>query len=383
MKFLKMPTFWHLITVAIALSINAIGAEIYHTDLSKLPTSSKVWIGSEKTLITSNNEMSFTSPSDSKFQLLKENKQWLNKGDHWGTLNPEQLAAERKSFNIEKRKIALQIDELEDSNIEKLLKIEQSHTEIAEKASELKQALDIEELSKETKALISKASERLDKQLERLKNKIDTEQFLLENSLKHEELLLSIKQQKRALEALEHKSELKADFDGKLDLVIPEDKIKQLTEKKLVWLPPNQVFANLVDNRQVSIELTPSSSSLHAVAPEKVSLLILFGGEGQLVRAHFKSIEAIENSQFNKKKWIFAMSDEDSQSTKNAIGSQRVANLFRELDEPAHLIMKHNIASLHPAVLKERGWRGLVKVLWPESEVVFIGPQSIALRKKN
>lgn len=382
MNLLKPATFWQLLLV-VTLSIRALGADSYQTDLSKLPTATKVWLGSEKTLITTNDEMSFTSSSDSKFQLLKADGQWLKKGDHWGTLNPEQLAAEREAYNLEQRKIALQIDELEDSNIENLLKIEQSHTEISEKASELKLALKIEELSKETKERINKALERLDKQLKRLKNKIDTEQFLLENSLKHEELLLSLKQKKRVLEALEYQSELKAEFDGKLDLLIDDDKIQDLSEKKLVWLPTNQIFANLVDDRKVNVELTPSSSSLHSVAPEKVSLLIHLGAEGKLVRAQFKTVESIENSQLNNKKWVFGIADKDSDTIKNAIGTQRVANLFRELDEPAHLVMKHDIASVRPSVLKEKGWRGLVRDLWPDSQVVFIGPQSIALRQKK
>ncbi|MEO1857851.1 MAG: hypothetical protein ABGY95_10890 [Rubritalea sp.] len=382
MKLFNLDTLWQLLLVAI-LSFRALGADSYQTDLSKLPTATKIWLGSEKTLITTNDEMSFTSSSNSKFELLKTDGQWLKKGDHWGTLNPELLAAEREAYNLEESKIALQIDELEDSDIENLLKIEQSHTEISDKASELKQALKIDELSKETKERIYKALERLDKQLNRLKNKIDTEQYLLENSLKHQELVLSLKQKKRGLEALEYQSELKAAFDGKLSLRITQDKIQELSDKKLVWLPSNQIFAHIVDDRKLNVELTPTSSSLHSVAPEKVSLLIHLGAEGKLVRAKFKSVQLTENSQLNNKKWVFGIADKDAKSIKNAIGTQRVAYLFRELDEPAHLVMKHDIASVRPAILKEQGWRGLVRVLWPDSQVVFIGPQSIALRLKN
>ena len=71
---------------------------------SSLPKVTKIWVGTEKALVTSAENKEYYSTNDVEIQLLAKNGEWIEKGRHWATLNPENLNLERESLELEKKK---------------------------------------------------------------------------------------------------------------------------------------------------------------------------------------------------------------------------------------------------------------------------------------
>ncbi|MFC5050358.1 hypothetical protein ACFPK9_07020 [Rubritalea spongiae] len=304
----------------------------------------------------------------------------LKKGEHWATINPDQLAHEQKLYELEKDDFALKIDALKDAEIENLLSIEKSLNGITQKIDSLTNALTIPDLSKEVKDRISFGIEKLKKQQLRLRKKIDSETYLKETALQKRELELSLDHKKRSLQDLKHRSELKAEFSGDLELLLPSEKISELETQKVIWLKANHAYARIVDRSSLTATLTPPSSILYELDPKRISLQIPFGTQGRIARASFEA-QKIENIPHKQGvQWLFKLSEDTPSSITNTLDTPMLANLFYELNKPAHIVPKRELISTAPDTLRKEGWHGLIKKIWPETKIVTIGPQSIAIQ---
>ncbi|WP_018969761.1 hypothetical protein [Rubritalea marina] len=343
----------------------------------------KLWVAAERVTIEANNETIYRSPSAARLQINKGFSESLVKHQHWATYNPTVLDNQARNLSLLREKSALEIDNLQDDNIEELLKIEKGLNLLISKISELELALLTEDLNKKTKDRIRKAIGELQQQQERLRNKVDTEQYLLKNKLKKKEIELKLAQAIRSHESKEHQSKLIAQHAGELTFFLAPDKIEKLKKGESIWLPDNQLFAKLRDTESIHADLIINNSSLFAYDKEKLSLLIHLGSVGRLLTANYSHEKLATARSQGKRTWCFAVDQNELTYAKNAIGTQSVANIFVELDEPAHIILKNEIATLHPETLKKDGWRGVIKKIWPDAQVVMIGPQAIALKANN
>lgn len=374
---------FHTTIALLASCLSATATSTVPDSLESLGKTDRVWVAAERITISANHETVYMSPNNSKIKLTRPKMISLTKGDHWATLNPEILSHDIRSIELKKEKAALDVDNLQDDNIEELLKIEKGLNQLISKISELELALLTEELNQKTKNRIKLAIAELQKQQERLRAKVDTGQYLLKNKLKKREIELKLDQSIRTHQGKLHNAQLVAQHDGELRFSLPKDKIEQLMNGETIWLPGNTEFATLRDTQSIHADLILNNSTLFAYEKEKLQLRVHIGSVGRVLRAHFSHEKSGSARTGNRKTWSFAIDPSEVTYATNAIGSQSVANIFYQLDEPAHIVMKDLLAPLYPEILKQDGWRGVIKKIWPDAQVVMIGPQSIALRPRK
>lgn len=376
---MNLVTFLTFLTLSTQLTFAGRGIP---DDLNQLGKTDRVWVASERIFITANHETIYTSPSGSKIQLTTTNSN-LAKGEHWATINPQILKHDRVALELKKEKSALDIDNLKDDDIDELLKIEKSLNQLITKISELQLALITEDLNTITKKRIQLAINELKEQQERLRTKVDTGQYQLKNRLKKKEIDLKLAQAIRSHENKEYQAQLIALHKGKLSFQLPEDLVTQLQKGEAVWLPDNQVYATLRDNTSIHAELILNNSSLFSYDKKKLKLRIHIGSLARTLHAEFSHEKQGNARSGNRKTWSFSIDPSEGTYASNAIGTQTVASVYYQLDEPAHIIMKDQLAPLHPEILKKDGWRGVIKKIWPEAKIVMIGPQSISLNPRK
>ena len=185
---LKSIQFWLLaINPLLALEVRP---------LESFALSSRIWVGSEKAVFAYTEEKEYRSTSDLKLHLIANNNDWLDKGDHWATRNPERLEHQKRSQELELLQTEIKIDKLEDENVDKLLQLEKQYSELEAKVLELQEALNLKTFPKEMRVRITKAIERLQKQQERIQRKFDNDYYLEESKYKKVEYKNSIKGQR-------------------------------------------------------------------------------------------------------------------------------------------------------------------------------------------
>lgn len=349
------------------------------TSLKSLPMVSRIWVGTERALLTSAHHKEYYSLGDGEVVVFADDGQWLEKGEHWVTLDPENLRLERDSLQLDKEKRDLQFEEYLEQEDNKILGLKKSFQELQEKGNDLSGLLQEEGLSAVVKNKIAEAQKEVLKQQGRIKEKMKPESLQLKRQLKQRELDLAFQKKERILNTLIRNSELKAPFSGRLSFQV-KSLMQSKGEKK--WLDGNTQFATLTDDRHCSIEVTPSPGSSYKTSLKNLMIMLAPDSDGFAVLGDFEQVVKVKAANQSMERWMFAVKAEHAEQAALSMGVTRVAHVFRKLDEPAHMVMKKDLFSKNPEVLKRDGWGGLIKSLWPDAQIVFIGPQSIALKQK-
>lgn len=347
--------------------------------IEELPLVDKVWIGSEKGIIRANEFVEIFSQTSNKYLLLVKDQQWIKKGTHWATVAPDTLEIEKKSLDLSKKKTAYEISQLQDKELEATLVLKNKLNEIETNKQKLLLLSEQDQLPKETKQQIRSALLEIDKQEARITERLQPEELNTPTLLKKNELILALEKREKAYKDLLHLSELKAPITGRITLHLDSDQLQEVQSDLSIWINTNIILASFIDNKQYNVELQPLAQNLYTASPGDTTMLIDSAESGHMLRADFSKIEIVKNSN-SMKKWIFNIHPNDAVHAPQSAGQLRIVHLFKKLDKPCHVILKKDISTKAPKILKKDGWEALVKHLWPKANIVFIGPQAIAIK---
>jgi len=347
--------------------------------LSSLPKVSRIWVGTEKALVTSAQFKEFYALGDGKIEMLVKDGQWLKKGQHWATLDPESLQLERETLALEKEKNEQRFIEFEELLDNKLDGFKKALGELRTQDADLLLLAEQKEVTPVIRKKIIAAQKEIKEREKKLLSKISPENIALKSELKKRELDLLIRKKEKMLSQSIRKSELKAPFSGRIDFILKELK----KSEGATWVGAGARFATLVDDRRYSLEVTPSGFGNYSGSLDSLEIMLSPDGEGFAITGKFERLEKVQISNRSFEKWVFLVDENYSDQAAKSMGLTRIAHLFKKLDKPAHVVMKKELFSENPELLKKEGWAGLVKYLWPNAQIVFIGPQAIALSPKD
>lgn len=272
---------------------------------------------------------------------------------------------------------------------EELQRLEEKLEELIEQDRLLLEAFSNEQ---ESQLLPSGLDERVQTGLSKLKAETDRVRALIDpenrqttKDLAEKEQALQLERKRLSLIAVEKRSQIKAPFEGMLDLSteIKELLLESRESNGLIWLPPGTGIGLIADRRSYIVRIPAEGTPLGSIPQDKAKIMLTSKEEGKLVMADLLSVKQEQDGARASEIFEFKVSKEDAQSL-SVIGQQKImAHLFRTFDHPCRVIPKRDIAFEDTSVLQSGGWQMLVRKLWPEAELIAVGPQHLAVRKKK
>ena len=311
----------------------------------------------------------------------------LRKGQFWLTIDPSKLELEKQELALEEKKLKEAERKAQLDETEELLALEAKLEEVEEQRRLLLETSSVEEAAELLDAglieRVQRGVTKLDEEIERLRSLMDPETRQTAKELTKKEQALQIERKRLALIITEKRSKIKANFEGMLTLST-EVKERLLEDSEgLVWLSPGAAIG-LIANRDTYVVRIPSEGTLLDTVPQdKARIMIRNQEEGKLIMADLLQVNQEQTGAQSQDVFEFEISKEDAKSLSTVNQKKIVAHLFRTFEKPCRMIPKRDIAFEDSTTLQSGGWKLLVQKLYPEVELVAIGPQHLAVRKKE
>ena len=354
-------------------------------NLSDFPETNRIWLGLEDGAIRPRNYDSIKVDSAKFIAIHAKDGQMLKKDEHWLTIDPEELQLERKALKLEEEKFKIKLREERWNGADVIEKQKLSLDGLKSKKQELQGFLERGENIGGLEGRIQHGLLDIDKKIQRIESQIDPENVKKEFELFESEGLLDLKRKRKRFELLERRSIVRAAFDGKLQLseLVNEEIAKLESEDDPAWILNNTTIATLVDEKHYEVVVKFTNSYTRGAKPENLMVLLQDSQTGQLIEGEFDRIEEIETGSGIKYNSIFKLNNLDAGVAKHSSGETHFVHVYRKYSEKHTLVQKKDIAFISPEILKQYGWSGLVKHLWPKSTVLQVGPQTILIKSSD
>ena len=353
--------------------------------LQSFPTVQRLWMGLEEGSIRPAAYLQVRSSAEGYLSLNAKHGQRLQKDEVWATLDPEQLTIERRTLEVDQQKLDRQLKKsrYDSQDLQIRLSVELHETE--RKRRDLVEASLETEIPPALKQRAAQAVRRIDQQIALLNEKLDPATLQRDQQLDQDEGELVLTRKRKLLQALEKRSILVASFSGELRL---SDALKKQlaaapNPTDLLWVKPNDLLATLVDDRLFEISVTATSPLLAQIPPAEVLVFFQEGQTGRLIAGEYARTDEVDLGSEITQTYIFNINADAVKVAAQSMGQRNLVHIYRKFTRPFRFVQKKDIAFLAPDVLAASGWDGLVRHLWPGSEVIQVGPQAIAVKPKD
>ena len=353
--------------------------------LQSFPTVQRLWMGLEEGSIRPAAYLQVRSSAEGYLSLNAKHGQRLQKDEVWATLDPEQLTIERRTLEVDQQKLDRQLKKsrYDSQDLQIRLSVELHETE--RKRRDLVEASLETEIPPALKQRAAQAVRRIDQQIALLNEKLDPATLQRDQQLDQDEGELVLTRKRKLLQALEKRSILVASFSGELRL---SDALKKQlaaapNPTDLLWVKPNDLLATLVDDRLFEISVTATSPLLAQIPPAELLVFFQEGQTGRLIAGEYARTDEVDLGSEITQTYIFNINADAVKVAAQSMGQRNLVHIYRKFTRPFRFVQKKDIAFLAPDVLAASGWDGLVRHLWPGSEVIQVGPQAIAVKPKD
>lgn len=343
---------------------------------SDYPVTASNWVAVDNGKVVSSQLEYFRAPYELQVTVHKPHLATLKAGDHWGTIDEEKVELDRRSIEIEKWRLKNDLKELEGKQKQRKESIEiEIATLLSEKAL-ITKGLNSDELPSKLALRVKEAIKLLDESVIELRESIAEEVLLEEYQNEKDALEIKLQRRERELEKSERNALLKAPFDGILEL-------NNDVDENAYWVDSGEVIATISDDSVYEVHFDSKNSVFQRSNLSKLRITMNMGSSGQLIIAHYKETKKIDINGTFRNTHIFGVDDESIDLASQIVDQTRVCNIHEKLPPNCHLVKKHDIALVAPDILNAKGWNGLVKYLWPDAEVISIGPRAISIQKSD
>jgi len=356
----------------------AIGADV--ADLADLPKSKRIWMGIEEGAIRPAAFEQFRVDADAVVVLHANGGDMMEAGQHWATLDPEQLEIERETIELEemKREHQRAKDEYENeqARVALLLEIEEAHR----KSEDLEQAAQTAELDASLRKRAREAVEIMSHRISLLEERASLEHQNEQTRLKEIETELQERRAQRQLLAMERRSKLVSRHGGRLRLSDEfHARQEHADDRQKVWMGSGELLGTIVDDSRYEIHVPANTSAMLQLPENEIGVFFQDGQTGTLIPGNFLRIEEVESGLEINRTYVFSVPDERMDAAREAGGQKNFVHIYRMFTNEKHIVHKRDLAFEAPEILQESGWGGLIRHLWPQSRIIQVGPQSIAL----
>ena len=210
--------------------------------LSEYPKRSRMWMGVEEGFIRPASYEQFRIENGGQVILHAKDQQELKKGEHWATLNPEQLELERRSAALEDaRSVRKEQDALQEAKDQHVRLIQDLHETQAQLAN-IQEIIRDGGLDQNFRKRVVQAVKDLEEKIKLLEEQTTDEALAKNLELIKEDYSLQSAQRAKNLKTLERLSKLIAQEDGKLSFgdVVKRALADAEDPKAPIWLKGNE-----------------------------------------------------------------------------------------------------------------------------------------------
>ena len=353
-------------------------------DWESLPEVNRIWMGMEEGSVRPAHYAQVRADAEGPLELHAADREFLERGRHWATLDAEQLELERESIRVDewkqKRQGEKAGEDAEDNRLRMVMEMREAERKIADLDTLLAEE---SELPEAMRRRAREAADELRERLEVLRKRADPEVLASRLEEDERELEMQLERKRRQLRLLERRARLTAEVPGELrlsdglrrKLADPERK-----EGEPVWVRAGELLATVVDERKLEIVVQAAGSAISQVPETELLVLLQDGNTGGLIEGEFLRTEENDTGTEISRTHLFGIPEERLEAARQAMGHRHLVHVYRRFEQPVRLVHKKDIAFLAPEVLERAGWDGLARHLWPECRVVQVGPQTLALR---
>lgn len=344
----------------------------------------RLWMGMEEGVIRPAAYEQVRADSEGYVALLAKDGEMLRKGDHWATLDPEQLDMERRGFELDTSKMEQQLrkgrDDAQDAQARMSLElhdIEGKHDDLATVSRDAA-------LPAALRQRAAEALKKLDERISVLREKLNPATLERDLRLLDEDNALQIDRKQKQLLALEKRSFLIAGSGGQLRLGDSvKEKLTTTEPGKPLWMKSGDLIGTIVDDRHYEISVSAMGPLLAEIPRDQLLVFFQDSQTGKLIAGEYSRTDEVDNGREISRNFIFLIRDDGVENARQAQGTRNLIHVYRKFPRPYRLVYKKDIAFSAPEVLETGGWDGLVRHLWPGSKVIQVGPQTIAVESKD
>jgi hypothetical protein len=372
------------ILVAVLCGISSVARAADAPPFESFREAERLWMGMEEGVIRPASYTQIRAEAEGYVELHAGDRKVLQKGEHWATLDPEQLDIERRALEVDESKQQQSLEKgREDLQAARLRTTLELH-EAQGKRGALADASSDAELSVVFRQRVREAMKKLDEQISILGKKVEPALYERDLQLLDEDNALLLSRKQKQFVALEKRSRLVAGSTGELRIGDPlKEKLAAAEPGKPAWMSAGDLLGTIVDDRHYEITVAATGPLLSEIPREQLLVLIQDSQTGKLIAGEYNRTEEIDSGREIARNYIFKIPDGSVESARQAQGARNLVHVYRKFSRPYKIIFKKDIAFSAPEVLDAAGWDGLVTHLYPGSKVIQVGPQTIAVEPQN
>ena len=358
-------------------------------ELSNYQEVNRLWIGLAEGIIEPTSLEAIKTQVEGYYLIEARDGDWLQKDQHWLTMEPNKLDLEKQELELEEKKAKEVQRKALIEKSEELQRLGEKLEEIVEEQRLLNEALAEERqselLSAGLEERVQTGQDKLEIEAERIRELMKPEIREAAKLLADKEQALQLERKRLSLLALENRSKIKAPFEGMLELstAVKELLLENKDSGGLIWLPPATGIGLITDRTSYIVRIPSEGTQLPSIPQEKLRIMITSKEEGKLISADLLRVIKEQRGEQASLIYEFKISKEEAESLTLLSQQKTIAHLFRTFDSPCRVIPKRDIAFEDTAALQSGGWKKLVKELWPNVELIAVGPQHLAVRRKE
>ncbi len=352
--------------------------------LGAFPEADRLWMGMEEGVVRPAAYEQVRAESDGHIALTAEDGQVLKKGELWAILDPEQLELERESLELETSRQEQQLSkgraDLEESRLRSSLSLHEARG----KRDDLLEVSRDDGIPAELRKRAGEAAAKMQQQVDLTEEKLSPATMEREIHLLEEDARLQIARKKKQFLALERRSKLIAGFDGLLRFGDAfKETLAATPEGELPWVKGGVLVGTIMDEDRYEIIVSASGPLVAEIPREELLVFLQDPQTGGLIAGDYARTEEFDSGKEITRNYIFTVREDGTKGARQSLGTRCLVHVYRKFDRPYRLVYKKDIAFSAPEILEKAGWDGLVRTLWPGSQVIQVGPQTIAVEPKN
>ncbi len=340
--------------------------------IADYPLSNEVWLSSLIGEVIVNPEFPVETSALGELEWIVGNGEKVTVDQVLCHTAVEKIRLSERDLALRKSQYPNALNDLEFSYIDKRKAVETSIEEIEKKLSDMNLTdTERELLGTGFEKRLQEEKRKFEKELERLRFKLDSEYFPQGFENEKASLNLDIDKAEQTHADLISNSEIRAEEEGLLtreisDVVKAETTIGTITKTGVA---------------EALVEI--SDSKLRSVPPSQLSIQFQ-GNDGQIYRGEY--LRTMEASAFQARDPVYVFvirSMKKDGIVPESLNGSLLFRVSRILNTPGHIVPKGDLLFKFPEEINENGWVSFITKRWEGTSILYVGPKDIVVTKTN
>ncbi|WP_411826263.1 hypothetical protein [Luteolibacter sp. AS25] len=370
----RIAYFISILTIAFCLSPHDIFAqEMEKTpDLESFEVGDRIWLSTVSGTVTIDPVQQLEAFTPGRISWLVEEGAMVKEDQELFRVNAEAIELSERDLALREKKFKNDVEDLTWAVDEQKQGLRATLKELEDSLLELELSPgEIEALGPDVTRELETEKRRVEKSLQMKRERFESDYFEANLDTEIKELELELDQADFKHREIVQQATVKALSDGMVTI----------TQSDVSGQPPLKVGElTTLGVAECRIQLTEPRSRN---AAKEDLMITVQGSDGVLFEGLFEREEPFILGQSSTATMIFRLESDETKPSREALDGEQIVRLYLKLSEPASLIQKEPFLLKHTKEIQELGWKGFLQSMWPDAEVVYIGPRVIAVRRKE